>query len=411
MHPRMTIIKIQRRKLTLSNPIIKLNSMLGILFDELDKNYFMQNRYAYFSIFLLFLISFQACKSEGESSYREDSSGPISLVSVFSSEEMYQQLESGLQDSLVFGKVFPGLYYPPEVMFATRHFKSDLLNRFKTTRLVLDVQEGEPSFEIEKNKFSRPQAYVTVSGNSAEEILSLLRENQKAVLDIYRWADHEFVLNGLKSKARPDNSMLEKLNVDLIIPHDYQVVKDENNFVWFRKDVFNTIQNVDERDQGIVSDSSQDILNILVFKIPYDEPDITMEKAHHILDSITKVYTKGSREPRDVYVPTNSGQDSIKTSVSDHIQVEPNPMLSDYYDFRLLEENENQNVYETQGWWSMTLSQLGGPFTAKFIIDKQNKQLYVADAVMFAPLNQGVSKKRDYILAMESLFTTFKIKP
>ena len=205
--------------------------------------------------------------------------------------------------------------------------------------------------------------------------------------------------------------MLEKLNVDLIIPHDYQVVKDENNFVWFRKDVFNTIQNVDERDQGIVSDSSQDILNILVFKIPYDQPDITMEKAHYILDSITKVYTKGSREPRDVYVPTNRGQDSIKTSVSDHIQVEPNPMLSDYYDFRLLEENENQNVYGTQGWWSMTLSQLGGPFTAKFIIDKQNKQLYVADAVMFAPLNQGVSKKRDYILAMESLFTTFKIKP
>lgn len=370
----------------------------------------MSKKYTYPILLLIFLITLGACKDKGESTYREDSSGPISLVSVFSSDEMYKSLQEGLQDSLVFGKIFPGLYYPPEMMFGTRHFSSDLFNRFKTTRLILDVQQGDPSLEIEKNKYARPQAYVRVSGNTPEEILQQLQQNQDELLSVYHWADKAFILDGIKSKARGDQSALDRLNVELLVPHDYRVAEQDESFVWYRKDNFNTIQNRDSRDGGIITDSSQDILNIMVFKLPYTKADLDMEHAHAILDSVTKTHSYGAKEPREVYVKTNQGQDSIKTLMTDHIRVEPNPMLSDYYDFKKLEDTNEKAVYETQGWWSMSLSQLGGPFTAKFILDKQNQQLYVADAVMFAPLNQGVSKKRDYLIFMESLFTTFKIK-
>lgn len=383
---------------------------MGIFFEGLEKNYFMRNGYTYLSIFFFLLIYFSACKDVTENNYREESSGPINVVSVFSEEDLYQDLIEGLEDSLILGKNFPGLYYPPEVMFGNRHFDADLIKRFKTTRLILDVQKGVPSIEFEKNKYSKPQAYVKVTGNSADEILSLLRENQKELLENYRWADREFMLDGFKSKARQDKSALDQLNVEMLIPRDFTVVEQQPNFVWFRQDKFNTIQNRDERDQGLVTDTSQDILNLILFKVPYAKKEITMQQAHFILDSITKLYTKGAKDPREVYVKTKGGNDSIKTLLSDFIQVESNPMLSDYYDFKKIESSTDQNVYETQGWWSMTLSHLGGPFTAKLIIDEQNKMLYVVDAVMFAPLNQGVSKKRDYITSMESLFTTFKIK-
>src|SRR5690606_29499393 len=205
-------------------------------------------------------------------------------------------------------------------------------------------------------------------------------------------------------------SPLDQMNVEMLIPRDYAIVEQRSDFIWFRKDHFNVIQNRDERDNGIVSDTSQDILNIILFKVPYAKEDISMHEAHFIMDSITKLYTKGAKEPKEVFLRTNGGNDSIKTLLSDYIQVETNPMLSDYYDFKRISDDSSQSVYVTRGWWSMTLSQLGGPFTAKLIIDKQNKMLYVADAIMFAPLNQGVSKKRDYISSMESLFTTFNIK-
>lgn len=383
---------------------------MGIFFVELIKNIFMFKKYSYLTIIFCALFLLNSCESETATTYRQDSTGPIGLVSVFTNDDWYFDLKSGLQDTLILGKVFPGLYYPPEMMFSHRHFESAHFDRFKTTRLVIDVREGEPSISMEKNKYSRPQAFVEVSGNTPQEVLNLLQENQDELLEIFRWADYQFILDDHKSKTRQDTSPLNELNVEMLIPRDYALVEQNPHFVWFRKDHFNVIQNRDERDMGIVSDSSQDILNILLFKIPYAKDDLNIQEAHFILDSITKLYTKGAQSPREIFVKTQNGNDSIQTLQSDHIQVETNPMLSDYYDFELVSETNGQQVYETRGWWSMTLSQLGGPFTAKFILDKNNKQLYAVDAIMFAPLNQGVSKKRDYINSMESLFTTFKIK-
>ena len=369
----------------------------------------MQKKYPYLLILMLILSQFIACNKKAETPYKEDATGPVNLISVFVDKEVYNNLLPVLQDSTLFGKIFPGLYYPPEVMFGTRQFDADLIKRFSNTRLILEIQNGEKSIEFEKNKFAKPQAYVKISGNSTQEIAEILRQNQDSLINFCRWADREFVLDGFRAKAKQERSHLDKIGVEMLIPKDFAVVESNNNFVWFRKDFFNTIQNKDERDGGIVTDRSQDILNILVFKVPFAKSELTQEDTYFVLDSITRLYTKGSKEPREVYVQT-ANNDSIKTLMSDHIQVEMNPMLSEFYDFIKINSTATQDVYEAQGWWSMTLSQLGGPFTAKLILNKQNKTLYVADAVMFAPTNQGRSKKRDYITSMESLFTTFKIK-
>ena len=361
---------------------------------------------------LFFLIGFFAlfsCKnSDNKTVYKEDATGPVNLVSVFADKELYDALAPALQDSTVFGKNFPGLYYPPEIMFGTRQLDSELIKRFSNTRLILDVQKGAPSIAFEKDKFARPQAYVKVSGNSTDEIVNQLKTNQDSILNFYRWADREFVLDGYRSKERQTKSELDKLGVELLIPADFRVAQENDDFVWFRKDYFNTIQNRDERDGGIVTDQSQDILNIMVFRVPYAKNTLTREDLYLVMDSVTQLYTKGSKEPQQVYVRREN--DSIQVLMSDHIQVERDPRLSDLYDFKLISSTPAQDIYEAQGWWSMTLSQLGGPFTSKIILDKQKKNLYIANALMFAPLNQGKSKKRDYITMMESLFTTFKTK-
>lgn len=104
------------------------------------------------------------------------------------------------------------------------------------------------------------------------------------------------------------------------------------------------------------------------------------------------------------------GEDSLQVWTKDHVQVEKNPMLRDFYDFKKLKSNNAEVAeYETQGYWSMTLTQMGGPYTMKALLDKKTHTLYIAQAVLFAPLNQGKSKKRDYLTQMEGIFTTFKI--
>ncbi|MXV37135.1 DUF4837 family protein [Flavobacteriaceae bacterium Ap0902] len=362
-----------------------------------------------FLVFIISLFALTSCGDENEPKYYAPSSGPINLISVFSSEEMYQELEPALTDSLIFGKIFPGLYYPPEIMFATRQFNSEDFNRFKTTRLVLDVKQGEPSITFEKNAFAKPQAYVQVAGNNSEEILNLLRQNQDSLINFYRSVDREFLLDDYKSNARQEKEKLNNLGVSLLIPKDFRVAESNDSFVWFRKDQFNTIHNKDERG-GIATHQSQDILNIMVYKVPFAKTEVTKNDFYAIQDSIMRIYTKGDRTPVERYLKTNQGNDSIKVLMTDHIQTEMTPMLEDFYDFTKISEDDNHIVYETQGYWSMTLSQMGGPYTAKLILDKQDKTLYIADGIMFAPLNQGNSKKRDYITSLESLFTTFMIK-
>lgn len=366
-------------------------------------------RYTYLlTVLMVFSLFFSCEKSAEKERYYTDSSGPINLISVFSDKDTYALIEPGLSDSLVFGKIFPGLYYPPEIMFATRHFDAKLFKKFNTTRLILDVQQGEPSIVFEKNKFAKPQAYVKVSGNSSEEILSLLKANQDSLIGIYRWADRQFLLRGYLSDNNKDIAPLDSLGIEMVIPKELNMAKKEDNFVWYRKDYLNVVQNKDARDDGIVTQESQDIINILLFKIPYTKDTLTKDELYFVMDSVTSKYTRGGKEPVLKYIKTQN--DSIEVLVYDHIQVELNPMLSDFYDFTLIHDKEDKAVYEAQGYWSMTLSQMGGPFTSKIILDKKNKMLYVADAVLFAPLNHGKSKKRDYITSMESIFTTFKIK-
>lgn len=357
----------------------------------------MHSRFA--AVLYLFSIVFFVTSCGEKQTYHAASTGPINLVSVFSDDKTYQELEEELNDSLIFGKIFPGLYYPPEIMFAHRHFNTENFNRFKTTRLILDVKNGTPKIEFTANKFAKPQAYIEVSGQNSLEVLELLKENQDSIISFYRNTDREFILQDYKKESKKDISPLNDLGISMIIPNDFSLAENKDGFVWYRKDYNNIVQNRDNKN-ALVTHASQDILNLLFYKIPYKKDRLNKQDFYFLKDSITQKYLKGNKEP--------IAQENSKIVITDHVQVEMNPMLSDFYDFEKVSETATQITYEAQGFWSMTLSQMGGPFTSKIILDKNNKELYIVDAILFAPLNQGVSKKRDYITTMESLYTTFK---
>lgn len=351
---------------------------------------------------VLFLLGCNEKKQSVEP-YRPDSSGPINVVSVFSTPEIYQELEAQLNDTLLFGRVFPGLYYPPEVIFATRPFDSRVFDNFNKTRLILKLNQGSPSIKIEKNTFSKPQGFVEVSANTPKEIIDLLYQNQDSIINLYRWADRNFLLSSFRDKKK-HTPEIKELGVDMLIPSDYKLVETQENFVWYRKDEVNTVHNRDANN-NLVNRSSNDILNILIYKIKYTKPELDLEDLIKIRDSVTSKYMHGQKEPQYQYF----GKDSTKLLISDYVQTEQNPILRDFYDFsKIKSHHKDEKVYESQGWWSMSLSQMGGPYTVKTILNTKKKTLYIADAILFAPLNQGKSKKRDYITQIEGLFTTFK---
>lgn len=355
----------------------------------------------YVFTFFVFIIAL-SCKKNAdglsESSLSVTSTGPINTITVFSDEDFYAtELEEYLLDSTFFGKPFPGVYFPREISFNVRGFENNSFSSFRKTRNILRIVKSDStSISFLKDKYAYPQTYIELKAKTRQDVLQLLDENKQKIFSYFKKSEIDFLLLSLKKKSLIQDSLLKTMGVEVLIPNDYKKLEQKNNFVRYKKTEKSTIYSQQQSTGRSTSFQSIDFVELMFYKVAFSEKELDKSKILFIIDSTRRVNLVGKTK-------------------NDFPRVDPviGTYITNFEKTNL--PNEKEDTYLLDSYWSMSVSQLGGPMLSKIIHDKKEKTIYIADAFMFAPLNPDDSnknnnKKRDYLRNLEAIYSTFKLK-
>ena len=237
---------------------------------------------------------------------------------------------------------------------------------FKRIRDVLIIKKGDkPGVHYFKDRFARPQLIVQVEGRNNDEIKKLLYKHSQEIVDRFNKFEIEH-LQQLQRKALRNNTDIEKeLGISIDIPDYFALVDHQKNFFWFRRDVKNG-----EAD-------------ILLYSVPLkDEQDLKGNRVVYYRDSIGKKYIPGPLDSTYMKSEHNLSPSQVMTTIN------------------------GKRAIETRGLWNMKNDFMGGPYVNYSIIDKKHNRMVVGEGFIYAP----AIDKRDYMVQLESILRTIKLK-
>ena len=237
---------------------------------------------------------------------------------------------------------------------------------FKRIRDVLIIKKGDKSgVQYFKDRFARPQLIVQVEGHNNDDIKKILYKHSQEIIDRFNKFEIKH-LQQLQRKALRNNADVEKeLGISIEIPDYFALVDHQKNFFWFRRDVKNG-----EAD-------------ILLYNVPLkDAQDLKGNRVVYYRDSIGKKYIPGPLANTYMKSEHNLSPSQVMTTIN------------------------GKRAIETRGLWNMKNDFMGGPYVNYSIIDKKHKRMIVGEGFIYAP----AIDKRDYMVQLESILRTIKLK-
>ncbi|WP_430410941.1 DUF4837 family protein [Kordia sp.] len=322
-------------------------------------------------VFIIALALFTSCEdrknSENAAQFLPESYGKVNLLTVVVDDELWQ---GKVGDSIrsIYAAPTDGLPME-EPLFSLKQINPQVFDGILTKcRSVLFVKSSDKKqFKIKENIYARPQKIVYVTGTD-DEIISQLKNNEKESVTTLK-------LNELRSKQKfiqgslsRDTTLEETFGFSLNIPSAYKMVKNEENFVWFEREV------------------PKGTMNIIAYTLPFGsipKDDTTVDAIIAMRDSIGKAYVPG-RDPKKMHMITEK---AYAPYVYDAIV-------------------DNKSALETKGMWEMKNFHMAGPFINYIVEDKQHDRLVVVEGLTFAPSED----KRDFMFEIEAILKSLKIK-
>ncbi len=317
-------------------------------------------------IFILFLMALMAgaCQNDHQKILPQSAGKTHNLLVIMDDQDW----KSSLGDTV--RKYFAVDYNDlpqAEPIFSLKQAAPNLFTDiFKRVRTVMIVTQGDkPGVYYYKDKYAEPQLIIKIVGHDKEEIKRLIRDYAKEIIKQL----NDFEIKNLQQKHRlalRNNEDVEKeLGISIEIPDFFVLVDHQKNFFWFRRDLKNGEQ------------------DILLYSVPLkDSMDVKGERVLHYRDSIGKKYIPG---PLDgTYMKSESN-------------ISPSQMMT---------KINGKKAIETRGLWNMKNDFMGGPYINYTIIDKKHKRMIVGEGFIYAP----AIDKRDYIVQLEAILKTIKLK-
>lgn len=296
-----------------------------------------------------------------------DSSGRINNLSVIIPNEMWSG-DVGEALRTHFASPVEGLPQE-EPLFSMNQMPPEAFSGFvRKNRLYLKVQLGDTSqVTVANDAYARPQTGVVITGESKEDIISLIEENAEKIINLYKETEITERQRRIKKSLLNDKSLEQKMGVSLNIPSAYRFAKQEDDFFWIRKDIPNGS------------------MEILVYEVPIN----VIQKDTNIIGNIIKMRDSIGKE----HIPGRLDGTYMITEEA-------------YAPYLFKSQIDGKFAWESKGTWDVKGDFMGGPFLNYAVLDKENDRFLILEGFAFAPSAQ----KRDNMQELEAILKSAKLK-
>ncbi|MGV1012810.1 MAG: DUF4837 family protein [Flavobacterium sp.] len=311
-------------------------------------------------LLLLVAIAITSCNSK-EAKPVNETSGKTNEVSVIIDDQLWN---GEVGDSMRNKFASPVLGLPQEEpIFTLNQYPVKLLEGFMTNsrNIIMVKKEARSQFRIESNEYANPQVVVHISGETVQEILDTIQNNDSLIIAKIKESEIKVFQEKIKRDSLLDVAKIrEKFNIQLNIPIKYKMVLHGKKFIWLKKEI------------------TSGNLSLIFYQIPFSsikDNNNAVKRITHIRDSIGRIYIHGA-VPRTRMVTE--------------------PAFSPYLSKTKI---YNKPTFETKGSWELLNDFMSGPFVNYAIMDQPNHRILVIEGFCYAPSKQ----KRDLMFELEAI--------
>lgn len=347
------------------------------------------------SIFLLIGVVAFSCSSDSmNQTFKQNAGGAVGEIILVIDDGLWQG-PVGEELKLTFKSSFPGLYRD-EPLFTIRQVSPEnLTSTLRNVRNVIyvntldDKSEGSrivrsnytsETIEMIKNDatlymqtskddYAIGQETLHLFGRNSEEISKNISENRNKLRDFFNVTERKYITNKMvlsRESAAIKESMLANLGMSLNLSIGYKVVRQTNEFVWFR-----------DFDGKIDR-------NIYMQIKPYtSESDFTHENVLEWRDEIGKEHLYGDPNNQNSFMMTEKRIPIAQRNLN---------FLNSKYSI------------ESRGQWRTNNKSMGGSFLSYVFNDNENKRIIYLEGFIYYPNEQH----SDILREIEATLWTFR---
>lgn len=228
------------------------------------------------------------------------------------------------------------------------------------------VQTNEnPFIFIKKDVYARNQQIVFLVAKSEQEFLQQLKYREK---DLLALLEEQAIKTAYRKEIENNATKFQfennKRTVSYVVPHEFELELQEENFIWYRKAEMSLSLNL------IISwgrlDKFLEVSNMIEWR-----------------DSLSRQYLYGN-EDSSSYMLT----ETAKT-----------PLISNF----VIDSYEAKAM---RGLWRLNEIPMGGSFVSYGFADPKYKQFYYIEGFVYAP----GEKKSNYLRSLDAILQTFSVQ-
>jgi len=317
-----------------------------------------------FGILALLSILIVSCKDKDTSALLPGVTGAAFDVLVVGSPKIWKSPDGKVLFDIL-NQNMPGLPQSEPMFNISFTSDKDFSSILRPVRniIIFEIDEGiytQGRISYARNKWSKPQAVVTITAPNVEEFDRIITEKQDEFIAFFEAAERNRAHSYFTRYSNKDGVKLVKelFGVQMIIPSTLNKSKTGTDFIWF-------------------SNASYDLRqDIIVYRHPYRGPeDFNLENLLQRRDSVLKANIEGPS---------------------------PNSYMTTEHRFNVTHKAMIVNgVYSVilRGLWRVEGDLMGGPFVSKSYWDKNRNEIITVEGFMYAPSH----KKRNHLRQLESV--------
>lgn len=246
---------------------------------------------------------------------------------------------------------------------------------FYSRESLKKIQDNPDLFMLTKQDvYARGQSVLYLFGRNDEELIENMKNKSRVILEYFRIAERQRIIKRLlddgQEQKKLEEYIKENYQLDTRIPSNFDVARNEENFIWLRK----LLSDVREQD-------------IFITHVPYTSKDqFKLENIIDLRNEIGRTFLNDT-----VYSTLDSAFMSTEVKFFPPTSTEIN--YNGLY------------AVETRGLWKLANATQGGAFLSYVFVDEKRKRLYYVEGYLYAPDTQT---KLVFMLELESILRTFK---